>query len=167
MNHSILNAIKASVSQINFKTEKQKTKALELCIAIYNIFVYEGGDFHRFRSIPQTFFNKICGGNKVRHEVRKQLIDNKVFECDNSYDTTKKVSKGYRFNQSLINGDYTLQHSRHSLSHICSLFLEEEKNNKEINDFNKKLYEYILENLNKLTFDKEVYTLIENYKLPR
>jgi hypothetical protein len=167
MKQSILNAIKAAVSQINFKTEKQKTKALDLCIAIYNTFIYDGGDFHRYRAISYSFFQMICGSKQVTDEIKEKLLSNKIIECDNSYDVVKHISKGYRFNKSLINGDYILHHSNHSLSHYCSRFLETEQNTKENVDFNSTLYKYILENLDKLTFDSKVYNHIENYKLPR
>jgi hypothetical protein len=110
---SILENIKNAVESIEWTgtIEVQKTKkekALNLCIYIYNTYVYEGGDFNVYRQFSKSYFKSIIKTSSYVYEIKNSLIKKNILEVyKNGTYKMKKTNKAYRFKTSLINGFYT------------------------------------------------------------
>jgi len=120
---SILENIKSAIDTINWKNQTYKDKATELCIYIYNLYVNDGGDFNHYKSLSKEYFIKIIKTKSYLYEIKKSLIDNSILEKNNSYNVKKGQGMGYRFNQNLIKGNYTISNNKSinksNLYHIC------------------------------------------------
>lgn len=105
---SILENIKNAVESIKWSSETKKEKALNLCIYIYNLYIYEGGDFHIYKQFSKSYFKKIIKTSSYVYEIKNNLINNNILQVyKNGTYTMEKNSKGYRFNPLLIEGNYT------------------------------------------------------------
>lgn len=102
---SILENIKESILKIEWNSSTKQQKALDLCISIYNLFIQDGGDFYRYKSLSREYFYKIIG-KKYAYEIKDKLIDNGILEVNNSYNVVKGIGKGYRINNCIIGGEY-------------------------------------------------------------
>lgn len=169
---SILNEIKKKIESINWNSEVKKQRAFDVCIAIYNLYIYDGGDFYSYRSLSKEFFQKIIRTNNYLYEIKNALIDNGILEMHNSYDVNKGIGKGYRFNKELIKGGYIK---------VGDSIMEDSNQNFDIqNDYS---FNYILNkiplyhncrtiikdrlhnDLQRLTFDNSVHDWINNFKI--
>ena len=110
-NQSILDTIKTAVENLEWNSETKKQKALNLCISIFNLYIYEGGDFNTYKELSKEYFISIIKTMNYVYEIKNNLVNNGILEVYTnnqgieSYDIKGKA-KGYRFNQSLINGQY-------------------------------------------------------------
>jgi len=156
---AILENIKKSIDRIDWKSETKKEKAIDLCICIYNLYVYNGGDFNHYLSLSKEYFIKIIK-KQYMYEIKNKLIENKILEehPSGSYNVLKGKGKGYRFNQELIKGNYvssskSLFHNLYNLElyHICGLQVQER----------------IQSSFERLTFKPEVNDFINTYTLKR
>lgn len=108
MEKSILNNIKESISNIDWKSKTFENKALDLCTYIFNLYAQEGGDFNLYKSLSYNYFKKIIKTKSYIYPIKNKLIENGILEShnSNSYNVKKGKGKLYRFNQELISGDY-------------------------------------------------------------
>jgi hypothetical protein len=183
--------IKTVVDEINWTTPTKERKALEVCIAIYNIYHKHGGDFHVYRSLGYGFFKKIIKTKSYIYEIKNLLIENNILEMDNSYNVSKGIGKGYRFNNTLIEGDVTLCYPNEKLdvtlcypkNTINELIINNQSINQEyisksslnlltINQPSHHCYPNAGMPINtsvleKLNFDEKVYNFINNYNITR
>ena len=155
---SMLVSIYQSIDQINWKTLKQKQKAVEICASIFNLYVNNGYSFSENVSLSVKYFRTIVPSNRDL-VLKKTLIKEGILETDNSYDKNKGIGKGYRFCQ-----DYFNQYDVSSTS----------KTFKDSNSFSKftqspllphltkaqYLQAFYLELMKRLAFDNDVDTVI-------
>jgi hypothetical protein len=109
--NSVLENIKKEVDNINWKNQTYRFKAINLCISIYNLYVYDGGDFNHYKSLSKEYFKKVIKSSlSYVYEIKNTLIENGILEphISGSYSVEKGKGKSYRFNQKLINGDYVV-----------------------------------------------------------
>jgi hypothetical protein len=184
---SILENIKDAVYQINWGTESKKEKAIQVCEYIYNLYIYDGGDFHQYRSLGKQYFQDIIKTQRYVYEIKNLLIESGILEIHNSYDVKRHISKGYRFNQELIKGKYVVlcgtktkdeevlcgtkensiteifANSIHSTSKFNSIY--------NFNQFNSlhicgtKVKPFIYKGLQKINFDPKVHNWINEFTL--
>ena len=114
-NQSILVSIHQSVNNINWKTPKQKEKALALCSCIFNLYTMRGYKFSDYLSLSSNYFTAILP-SKRDYIIKKQLEDSGIFECDGSYNVVKGIAKGYRFSQECF-GQATVSSSINSFTY--------------------------------------------------
>lgn len=111
-NQSILDTIKNAVEKLQWNSETKKQKALNLCISIFNLYVYDGGDFNTYKQLSKNYFINIIKKMNYVYEIKNMLIDNNILEVySNSFNVEtyyviKGKAKGYRFNQELLNGNF-------------------------------------------------------------
>ena len=75
---------------------------------MYNVYIYNGGDFNIYRQFSKSYFKSVIKTSLYVYEIKNLLIDNNILQVyKNGTYTFKKNSKGYRFNPSLIQGNYT------------------------------------------------------------
>jgi hypothetical protein len=173
---SILENIKEAVEKINWKNQTHKEKALYLCISIYNLYVYDGGDFNHYRSLSKEYFIKIIKTKGYVYEIKNTLIDNGILEphFSGSYSVEKGKGKGYRFNQDLISGNYSLISGPKSgpksiIENLPSL------NKSFYNLNNLELYhicgpkseDLVNERIKKIKIDTKVNDFIDSFRLKR
>ena len=106
---SILENIKESVLKIEWNSSTKQQKALDLCISIYNLFIQDGGDFYRYKSLGSRYFYQMVG-KTYADEIKFKLIDGGILEVNNSYNVAKGIGKGYRINNDIIKGEYQCAH---------------------------------------------------------
>lgn len=188
---SMLENIKQAVSNINWNSETKKQKALNLCISIYNLYIYEGGDFYSFRQLSKEYFLREIKTMNYVYGIKNELINSGILEIyfggttTGTYDVTKGKAKGYRFNQQLINGNYVVLSGTKSIKHNNEVVLSGTKSvlqNIEISNINinnllnisrlyhicgTKLESYINKGLQNITFEPKVYEFINNFSLKR
>jgi hypothetical protein len=186
---SILENIKGTIENLNWSSETKKQKAIDLCISIYNLYVYDGGDFYHYKRLSKEYFNKIIKTKSYVYEIKNNLIDNSILEphYSNSYDVEKGKGKGYRFNPNLINGNYvalngpknndqkerTLNDPKSFIENISSLKFQVNNsfisliNNLELHICGPKTQECIQSGFSRLKFKPEVNDFINNFKLNR
>lgn len=111
-NQSILGTIKLAVEKLQWNSETKKQKALNLCISIFNLYIYDGGDFNTYKELSKEYFISIIKKMNYVYEIKNNLINNGILEVYTNnqgietYDVYKGKGKGYRFNQSLLNGQF-------------------------------------------------------------
>jgi len=100
-NQSILVSIQQSVNEINWKTPLLKEKALKICTAMFNQFLYDKERFSVLKGFAQHYFTSIIPARRDL-KIKDVLIANGILECDDEYKFTKNanngIPKGYRFN---------------------------------------------------------------------
>jgi hypothetical protein len=190
--NSILDNIKKSVESLEWSSPSKMKKAIELCISIYNLYIYDGGDFSYYRRLSKQYFISIIKTKSYIYEIKNNLIINKILIPDpsNSYDVKKGKGKAYKFNNDLINGNYTFINEirnrvngsdinlnnieKYLINNINNINFQLNENvynlyksvlNGNIN--NVKIEKYIEKSFKKLKFKKEVNYFIDNYKLNR
>lgn len=189
---SILENIKNAVESIKWSSETKKLKALDVCISIYNLYVYQGGDFNFYQRLSSKYFDKIIVTKEYVTEIKNNLLNNNILEKGNSYDVKKGLGKPWRFNQDLINGNYVtlcypINVNRESNNTLCypktlgqELKLSSKINNNLSNLSNSifkqsnslhicypKIETYINEGLDNISFVKEVNDYINNFYITR
>lgn len=194
---SILENIKNAVEDIKWQGTKEvqetkKEKALNLCIYIYNIYVYEGGDFNIYRQFSKSYFKDNIKTSSYVYEIKNSLIENNILEVyKNGTYKMKKVNKAYRLNPSLINGFYTdlngpifIDEVKTDLNGPKVIGQELKLSSKVNNNLNNltniiskqsnslhisgpTMETYINEGLDKITFTKEVNDFINNFYITR
>jgi len=101
MNQSILVSIQQAVNQFNWKKPIFKEKALNICAAMFNQFLYDNDRFSEFKQFAQNYFTTVTR-SKAYYFIKDILIENDILECDNHYKFTKNakngIALGYRFN---------------------------------------------------------------------
>lgn len=181
---SILENIKIAIDKINWQSETKKSKALEVCISIYNLYVYNGGDFYTFKSLSVKYFEEIIKTKKYVYEIKNSLIENSILEVNNSYNVSVGKGKGYRFTSLLVDGDYvtlcypkelqpnndvTLCYPKSTFQHIkiSSNFQSF------LNSFDSyhicypTIESYIKQGLSKIEIKEEINDYISNYEIKR
>ena len=187
---SILENIKGAIESIEWSSQTKKEKALNLCISIYNLYVYDGGDFNHYKGLSKEYFNKIIKTKSYVYEIKNNLIDNKILQphYSNSYNVEKGKSKGYRFNPELINGNYValngpkLNNKKETALNGPKSFIDNISSLKfQVNDSfislsnnlvlygicSPKTQERIQSSFQRLNFRPEVNDFINNFKLNR
>lgn len=112
-NQSILDTIKNAVEKLHWNSETKKQKALNLCISIFNLYIYEGGDFNTYKELSKEYFISIIKTMNYVYEIKNNLVNNNILEVYTNnqgietYDVKGK-GKGYRFNQELLNGNFNV-----------------------------------------------------------
>lgn len=100
-NQSILVSIHQAVNKIIWKKPILKKKGTDICIAMFNQFLYDNDAFSEMKQFAQNYFTKVTG-SKAYYFVKDILVQNDVLETDNYYEYTEKGkngrAKGYRFN---------------------------------------------------------------------
>lgn len=146
---SILESIKLSIEKEVWSRPKVKGRAIELCVAIFNLYVMSGGDFYMYRSLSSVYFRKIIKTNGYVKEIRENLINGQILECRNSYNVDKGIAKGYRFHPDILTGSNTY--------HICCPDLPAQL----WNEVPIEMW------MSKLKFDPSVYKWIDDYKVEK
>lgn len=188
---SVLENIKSSVENLSWSNETKKQKAIDLCISIYNLYVYDGGDFNHYKRLSKEYFKKTIKSNlSYVYEIKNNLINNHILipHYSNSYDVEKGKGKGYRFNPDLINGNYVVLSGTKTINEVNQVVLSGTKHllnnisnlnfsiNKSISNLNylelyhicgPKLETFINKGFKRLTFNPQVNDWINNYKLKR
>jgi hypothetical protein len=161
-NQSILCSIKDAVNQIEWSSETKRLKALELCISIFNLYVYGKGEFNQSITLSGKYFLKILKSNQ-HLDVKINLIKSGIILKGKSYDVVKGIAKGYKFNNSLINQSILLlNHSNiNQLYHICPPPVKTPINTDDL------LSENIIKTLENVTFKKDVYNYINNINITK
>lgn len=170
---TILQQIKEAVNLINWQSETKRKKALELCISIYNLYIYDNGDFYRFKSLSKEYFISIIKTKSYLYEIKDNLINNNILEVNNSYNIQTGKSKGYRFNSLLIKGEYVALSSpkinQPSISNPnnfnSSIIYNNLLSSRLYHICGPKLETYIHKGLQKVTFNEKVNDFIDNYDL--
>lgn len=103
---SILTYIQDAVYAIEWSSTTKRDKAIQLCVALYDIYIYRGGDFHTYRELSHKWFDQIIKTKNYVKEIKDTLINSGIIERNNSYNVDKGTAKGYRFNKELLNGEY-------------------------------------------------------------
>ena len=106
---SILETIKDEISKIDFDNKNLHKKAIDVCVAIYDMYVYQKGDFYQYKSLSSKYFDIITKSKAYSYIIIKKLKEYNIIECDNSYNVVKGIGKGYRFNKNLLGGEYILE----------------------------------------------------------
>ncbi len=186
---SILDTIKKAVEELKWNSETKKEKALNLCICIYNLYVYDSGDFNIYKPLGKNYFLSIIKTKTYLYEIKNNLIDNGIIEVykNGTYISGVK-NKGYRFNQELINGNYTalngpkyinnenqvaLNGPKYLFQNISNLNFSINKSISNLNNLDlyhisgPKHQECIQSSFQRLKFRQEVNDYINNYKLKR
>lgn len=110
-NQSVLDTIKHAVENLQWNSETKKQKAVNLCISIFNLYIYDGGDFHTYKELSKEYFISIIKKMNYVYEIKNNLVNNGLLEVYTNnqgietYDVKGKA-KSYRFNQSLLNGGF-------------------------------------------------------------
>jgi hypothetical protein len=65
-----------AVEQLDWKTETYKLKATELCICIFNLYIHDGGDFYKYRSLSIEYFEKIIKTKNYVYPIINNLVNN-------------------------------------------------------------------------------------------
>lgn len=187
---SILENIKNAVDSIKWSSQTKKEKALNLCICIYNLYVYDGGDFYVYKRLSSKYFDKIILTKDYVKEIKDNLLNNNILEKGTSYDTKRGLGKPWRFNQELIKGNYVTLCYPKSIKEgndtLCypktvgqELKVSSKVNNNLINLSNKltksnslhicypKMETYIKQGLDKIEFTEDINNYIENFYLNR
>lgn len=99
---TILQSIRNEIDSINWTGPTPKDKAYNLCIAIYNNYLRDGGDWWQFRSVPSKYITKILTTNWYSEVVSK--LEGNILESFNngSYSTKTNTSKAYRFHRNIL-----------------------------------------------------------------
>ena len=172
---SILDSIKENIDACNWKSPTKKQRAIELCISIFNLYVNDGGNFYQYRSLSNPFFRKVIKTSSYVQEIKNNLIENSILECDHSYNVNTGTGKGYRFSNKVLdyNSDYII---------IAALTQNDKKGdvalscpNDEIDaalscpnmQINPALCCPIENQLKRITFKSEINEWINNYKINR
>ena len=185
---SILQNIKSSIENLSWSSETKKQKAINLCVSIYNLYVYDGGDFNLYKPLAKNYFLSIIKTKTYLYEIKNNLIEGGILEVykNGTYIIGKK-NKGYRFNQELINGNYValngpkindnnkqtaLNGPKNILQNISNLnfsinnSLISLSNNLDLYHISgPKLESLINKGFQKLSFKTEVNDYINNYKI--
>jgi len=181
---SILENIKDAIYNIEWQSDTKRNKALELCTSIYNLYIIQGGDFNIYKSLSKGYFISQIKSKSYLYEIKDCLIENLILECSHSYDKKKKKAKGYRFNQSLISGDYValkgpnniikaLKGPKSDSDQFFSYLGLSKYNIQVLNHLSlyhicgPKVNDYILKGLQRVTFDEKIYDYINNFELKR
>lgn len=182
---SILENIKDAVCQIEWTNETKKEKAIQVCEYIYNLYIYDGGDFYQYRSLSKSYFQSIIKTQNYVYEIKNLLIESGILEIQNSYDVKRHISKGYRFNQDLIKGNYvvlcgTKVKNEEVLcgtkdSSIIKSFADSKYSTPLFKSFTNPLYHicgtklkpFIYKGLQEITFDENVHNWINHFTLKR
>jgi hypothetical protein len=179
-NKSILDAINSSLVNINWDSNKHKELAIDLCISIYNLYIYDGGDFYKYRQLSYSFFLKIIKTSRYVYVIKNILINSGILESNNKYDVFKGKAKGYRFNSEIINGNYTLHQSSTNLIpstnpppiSISNSFKSLSNNSTNLLNHislyhicSTKVEPFIINTLERLKFDEKVFDYIDNFTL--
>jgi hypothetical protein len=180
---SILENIKKEVDNINWKNQTYRLKAIDLCINIYNLYVYDGGDFNHYKSLSKEYFNKIIKTKSYVYDIKNLLIEKSILEphTSGSYSVERGKGKGYRFNQDLINGNYVALNGPKQNIIEDKVALNGPKYffsnlNNSFNNLNylelyhvcgPKLETYINKGLQSLTIKPEINDWIDNFLLKR
>jgi len=172
-NQSILDTIKEAVEKLQWNSETKKQKALNLCISIYNLYIYNGGDFNTYKELSKEYFISNIKTMNYVYEIKNNLINNGILEIYTnnfgveSYDVKGK-GKGYRFNQSLIQGSYVVLSGTKSSFQDLSIQLSNNfttLTNLPYHICGTKLETSIKSILNRLTFKPEINDYISNFKI--
>jgi len=172
-NQSILDTIKEAVEKLQWNSETKKQKALNLCISIYNLYIYNGGDFNSYKELSKEYFISNIKTMNYVYEIKNNLINNGILEIYTnnfgveSYDVKGK-GKGYRFNQSLIQGSYVVLSGTKSSFQDLSIQLSNNfttLTNLPYHICGTKLETSIKSILNRLTFKPEINDYISNFKI--
>ena len=151
---SILVSIHQSISNINWKTPKEKEKALTLCSYVFNLYTKYGYKFTDYLSLSSNYFTTVLP-SKRDYVIKKKLEDNGIFEVDGSYNVVKGIAKGYRFGKEIF-GQATISSSINSFTYSTTAtisYLFPHSNGLFLNAF----YEGILD---RLTFLEDIDDLI-------
>ena len=105
---SILKNIKIAIDAIEWTSQTKKEKALNFCISIFDLYIKDGGDYYKYQSLSSKWIQNNIKTKDYIKEIKDTLVNNYILEINSSYNVAKHLSKGYRFNTSIINGDYTL-----------------------------------------------------------
>lgn len=176
---SLLMSIKSEVEKIEWESDTLRSKAYELCAYIYTLYVNDGGDFYRFKSLSKQYFLSVIKTQSYVYPIKNKLIEEGILEVDHSYDVNRKIAKGYRFNRNLVKaayglGAFTAVEVKERISKLKdSKVINEESNSLSLPVLPLTLYhicgtkinDYIIDNLRSLKIDPKVYSYIESYKL--
>ena len=181
-NQSVLDTIKHAVENLNWESETKKQKALNLCISIFNLYIYEGGDFNTYKELSKDYFLSIIKTMNYVYPIKNNLVDNGILEIyvnnqgKETYDVKGK-GKGYRFNQSLIKGLYVVLSGtkQEVLSSTKSNFQGQINISTNLNILTNQPYHIcgtkletsIKSTLNKITINPEIDNYINNFSIKR
>ena len=99
---TILQSIRNEIDRIEWSSPTAKDKAYTLCIAVYNNYLRDGGDWWQFRTIPSNYWVKILTTNWYK-EVKGKLTGEVLEVFSNgSYSTKTNVSMAYRFHRNIL-----------------------------------------------------------------
>lgn len=150
MKKSILESIKDAIDKIQWSNQSKKDKALNLCISLYNLYTYSGGDFYQYKTLSSKFINDVVKTKSYVGEIKSLLLSNNIIEINNSYNVAKRISKGYRFSNHIINPLDSY--------HICSLTSTH-------TPVECSLTYPVEQLLNRLTINEEVYNWINEFRI--
>lgn len=163
-NQSILVSIQNAINQITWKTELQCNKASTICKAMFNQYIIDGDKFSDYKTFGNNYFKEILP-SKRDIAIKAILIANSILECDNLYNVSKNVSKGYRFNRKFFSESnlsstvttFTYSTTIDSFTKATISYLSPHGNNNLYNvSQGHCLKNYIVSNLNKLSIDQDI-----------
>ena len=103
----IYGSILEEINKIQFPNENVRSKAITFCSKLlekYNTFDKDA-NYNIYQSLGIRWLRKCIGGQPHVTLIKKLLVDNGILEIDDHYSTVRHISKGYRFNHSLIEKD--------------------------------------------------------------
>lgn len=103
---TLLLAIYNAIDELNLPSDLQCQKAKTICAYIMNLYVYGGHNFSDYLSLAHDYFESILP-SKRDYIIKKYLVDAGILECNDSYNVSKGIGKGYRFGQYLLNEEVT------------------------------------------------------------
>ena len=164
-NQSILVSIYDAVNSVKWETPLLKEKAMLICTAIFNQFIYDKDRFYTYKQFAQNYFTTITRSKKY-YFIKDILVANEILECDNKYEFTKKanngVAKGYRFNYKFFGQDnisstgLTFTYSTTIYQSYISLYCPTQDPCIYNSTQTRFIQEYCFRNLDKLSFDESI-----------
>ena len=97
---SILLSIHQAVNNLHWESPLIQEKAINICTAIFNQYIWDKESFFNYKSFAQEYFTSITKSKKYYY-IKNILVENSILDCDNKYTFSKAsngLPKGYRFN---------------------------------------------------------------------
>jgi hypothetical protein len=154
---SLLLAIYNAIDNLSLKSDLQCQKAKTICSYIMNLYVYGGHNFSDYLSLAHDYFESILP-SKRDYIIKKYLVDAGILECNDSYNVSKGIGKGYRFGQSLLNKEVTTTNKTFTsftpIKAVTTSYLVPHPSN------HQYYHDHCVANLSKLKFEPDIDNLI-------
>lgn len=164
---SILLSIHEAVNNLQWESPLIQEKAINICTAIFNQFIWDKESFFIYKSFAQEYFTNVTKSKKYYY-IKNILVENNILDCDNKYTFSKGgngLPKGYRFNTKFFESS---NYSSNNLTFTFSIDKSAEQvkstpshsiqtNNSSENSF---LRDYITANLDHLSFADNIDSFI-------